>query len=156
MPHDEDGDDEEVFVAVHDGKAYDYSTDKDVIVTISESGVLVKADEGTIRSSNISGPYIIHDLKGKLAIRAMTQEDEKFLKSKFDAGIKPRNEDADYVGEEKGVEPKEAGSVMERMAMRRKEHKEKMELLQLETKYWKKLYNYEFGVSKEEHEESSR
>lgn len=154
MPHDEDGDDEEVFVVVHDGKAYDYSTDNDVVVTVRENGIKVVADEGTIKSANLSGPYVIHDLNGKLGIRSMTEEDEKFLKSKFDAGILPRNENSIVKEgkEDKDSDESVEGSFVERMIMRRKEHKKKMELLRLEHDYWKMLYEHEFGTLGEQDE----
>lgn len=142
-------------MVVHDGKAYDYSTDDDVVVTVRENGIKVTADEGTIKSTNLSGPYVIHDLNGKLGIRAMTDEEETFLKSKFDAGIPPRNDNS--VGREcrhdKAKDELAEGSFVEKMVMRRKEHEKKMELLRLEHDYWKMLYEHEFGTLDEHDEE---
>lgn len=42
------------------------------IITIRENGITVQADERIIKNSNLIGPYIIHDLNGKLAIRGMS------------------------------------------------------------------------------------
>ena len=171
-----------VYVAVLNGIAFDYSVDENVDIFVHAKDIIVKTEHfGIVTYNNLTGPYVIYTQPGtankSLHFRGLRPEDILYMKGLTDQNIRPNNlvldpskfqmrehEEEEEEKDKKTVSTKHShdndhsddgpvGHKTEDWRMRVKEHQNKLDLLQMEFDYWRKMYEFEFGRYHGEHHE---